>query len=69
MDKEFDFSTAKRPSEVPALQQLRQAHKNSMAQNKAFDEDVESWVAKQDSNTKKRVNEMIRQMMGIYQTT
>lgn len=71
MDKEFDFSTAKRPSDVPALQQLRQAHQNSIAQNKAFDDDVISWVAKQDSNTRQRINEILRQMMGmgIYQAS
>ncbi len=28
MDKEFDFSTAKLPTQVPALQQLRQAYAN-----------------------------------------
>lgn len=71
MDKEFDFSTAKRPSDVPALQQLRQAHQNSIAQNKAFDDDVINWVAKQDSNTRQRINEILRQMMGmgIYQAS
>lgn len=33
MDNEFDFSTAKKPHEVPALQQLQQAHRRSMQQS------------------------------------
>lgn len=69
MDNEFDFSTAKKPHEVPALQQLQQAHRRSMQQSTSqlFDDDVVDWVSKQDNKTRQAVNTMIRQMM-IVQT-
>ncbi len=37
------------------------------SKNKAFDDDVIEWVAKQDTNTKIHINEMLRHMMLMYQ--
>lgn len=66
MDKEFDFSTAKRANQVPALQQLRQAYQHS-EQAKVLDDDVLAWACIQDQNTKRHINEMIRNVMAIQQ--
>ncbi len=68
MDKEFDFSTAKLPTQVPALQQLRQAYAN---QNKldndqkpihAIEPDVWQLIQKHADNSEElaRLNGMIR---------
>ncbi len=66
MDKEFDFSNAKRPNDVPAIQQLRQAYERSeQAHKQALDEDVLTWLVQQDKNTKERVNTVIRQFMAV----
>ncbi|MBS9780313.1 MAG: hypothetical protein KGV51_06775 [Moraxellaceae bacterium] len=63
MENEFDFSTAKRPHEVPAIQQLRQAQQREQLNTKALDDDVENWVIKQDNATKEYINNMIRTFM------
>lgn len=48
----------------PLIEQLQNNAKK--AQLLAFDEDVVNWVAKQDSDTRQRINEMLRQVMGIH---
>ena len=63
MDKDFDFTTAKPVSQVPALQQLRKAHQESKQDDfmHFFDSDVQQ-VIKQHNTPKDRmrVNQMIR---------
>lgn len=63
MDKDFDFTTAKPVSQVPALQQLRKAYQESKQDDfmHFFDSDVQQ-VIKQHNTPKDRmrVNQMIR---------
>lgn len=63
MDKDFDFSTAKPVSKVPALQKLRKAHQASQQDDwvNFFDSDVQE-VIRQHNNPKdrERLNTMIR---------
>ncbi|MBS9780054.1 MAG: hypothetical protein KGV51_05440 [Moraxellaceae bacterium] len=63
--KDWDFSNAKPVSEVPALKRLQEAR--AKAHKQALDDDVLDWISKQDNNTRNRINEMIRQVMAIYQ--
>ncbi len=63
--KDWDFSNAKPVSEVPPLKRLQEAR--AKANMQALDDDVLAWISQQDNNTKSRINEMIRQVMGLYQ--
>ena len=57
MQQEYDFSNAKRATQIPHLNRLRE--------QKLLDEDVQIWLAKQDTATKSHINQMIRQVMAI----
>lgn len=59
MKAEYDFSHAKRASQIPHLNRLRE--------QQLLDDDVQHWLATQDNNTKRHINEMIRQIMAIKQ--
>lgn len=59
MKVEYDFSNAKRATQIPHLNRLRQ--------QKILDDDVAFWLASQDSSVKERINQMIRQVMAIQQ--
>lgn len=57
MQQEYDFSNAKRATEIHHLNRLRE--------QKLLDEDVQIWLAKQDAATKSHISQMIRQVMAI----
>lgn len=58
MQAEYDFSNAKRATQVPHLNRLRE-------QQTLLDDDVSHWLIEQDSDTKQRISEMIRQVMAL----
>lgn len=58
MQTEYDFSNAKRATQVPHLNRLR-------GQNQLLDEDVSRWLVVQDTDTKRHISEMIRQVMAL----
>lgn len=58
MQTEYDFSNAKRATQVPHLSRLR-------GQNQLLDEDVSRWLVVQDTDTKRHISEMIRQVMAL----
>lgn len=57
MQEEYDFSQAKKATEIPHLNRLRQ--------QSLLDEDVQNWLVKQDQTTKGYISEMIRQIMAL----
>lgn len=59
MQQEYDFSNAKRATQIPHLNRLREQQKHLL------DDDVETWLAKQDTATKSHISQMIRQVMAI----
>ncbi|WLF83488.1 hypothetical protein [Moraxella sp. ZY210820] len=59
MKAEYDFSQAKRATQVPHLNRLRE--------QQLLDEDVTQWLSQQDSQTKSYISEMIRQIIAIKQ--
>lgn len=69
MLKEFNFSTAKKASEVPALQRLKKAHQRStQTEDRLLDDDVIDWLSNQDISTRKTVNARIREIMADSHT-
>lgn len=58
MQAEYNFSNAKRATQIPHLNRLRE-------QNQLLDEDVSRWLAVQDIDTKRHISEMIRQVMAL----
>lgn len=63
MDKDFDFTTAKPVSQVPALQKLRKAYQESQQDDfvEFFDSDVQEVIKKHNTpKDRMRVNQMIR---------
>ncbi|OOS03267.1 hypothetical protein SAMN02745664_12319 [Moraxella cuniculi DSM 21768] len=54
---EYDFSQARRATEIPHLNRLRE--------QQLLDEDVQKWLASQDTTTKIHINQLIRQVMAI----
>lgn len=58
MQAEYDFSNAKKATQIAHLNRLRE-------QQHLLDEDVSNWLATQDDDTKKHISEMIRQVMAI----
>lgn len=58
MQAEYDFSNAKRATQIPHLNRLRE-------QNQLLDEDVSRWLVVQDTDTKRHISEMIRQVMAL----
>lgn len=58
MQAEYDFSNAKRATQIPHLNRLRE-------QNQLLDEDVSRWLVVQDTDTKHHINEMIRQVIVL----
>ncbi|RVU83058.1 hypothetical protein EOL70_19025 [Leucothrix sargassi] len=58
MQTEYDFSNAQRATQIPHLNRLRE-------QQHLLDKDVSDWLVNQDTDTKKHINEMIRQVMAI----
>lgn len=63
MDKDFDFTTAKPVSQVPALQQLRKAYQDSKQDEfmSRFDGDVQRILMQHDTpKDRERLNTMIR---------
>ena len=63
MDKDFDFTTAKPVSQVPALQKLRKAYQESHQDDfvEFFDSDVQEVIKKHNTpKDRMRVNQMIR---------
>lgn len=62
--REMDFSNGKSVSEIPALQ-ARQARKNLENNNKLLDEDISRWLAKQNFETKRHFNEMVRHALAM----
>lgn len=68
MDKDFDFTTAKPVSQVPALQQLRKAHQESKQDDfmRFFDSDVRQAIQQYDTPQHRiRLNNVIR---ALYAT-
>lgn len=59
MKNEYDFTHAKRATEIPHLNRLRE--------QKLLDDDVQDWLIQQDNSTKRHISEMIRQIMAIKQ--
>ncbi|STZ70246.1 Uncharacterised protein [Moraxella caprae] len=69
MDKDFDFTTAKPVSQVPALQQLRKAYQESKQDDfmRFFDSDVQQAIQQYDTPQHRiRLNNVIR---ALYATT
>lgn len=66
MDKEFNFSTAKKVSEIPALQQLRKAYAESQDDLSSFFDDDVKKVIRQHSTPQDRVrlNAVIRALFA-----
>ena len=67
MNKEFDFSMAKKPHEVSGLQQLQQAHQKSIqhtASGLLYDY-ILNWLSQQNAGVQKRVNIILRQVMEL----
>ncbi len=63
MDKDFDFTTAKPVSQVPALQELRKAYQESQKNDLSslFDSDVQETLKMHNTpQDRMRVNQMIR---------
>lgn len=72
MDKEFDFATAKRPHEVPALAKMREIREQHMAKNlestndtkpiNLIDDDVWQLIGQHAQNAQDiaRMNSIIR---------
>ena len=58
MQTEYDFSNAQRATQISHLNRLRE-------QQHLLEEDVSNWLVNQDTDTKKHINEMIRQVMAI----
>lgn len=58
MQAEYDFSNAKRATQIPHLNRLRE-------QQHLLDDDVNRWLMTQDTATKQRISEMIRQVMAL----
>lgn len=58
MQAEYDFSNAKRATQIPHLNRLRE-------QNQLLDDDVSRWLVAQDTDTKRHISEMIRQVMAL----
>lgn len=58
----FDFSKAK-ITEPRLIKKIRQLQQQEAEQS--FDDDVLSWVVKQDETTKRHLNEVIRHFMAI----
>lgn len=61
IQQEYDFSNAKKATQIPHLNRLRE--------QKLLDDDVTNWLANQDTATKSHINQMIRQVMAIKQLT
>lgn len=59
MKAEYDFSNAKKASDIPHLSRLQA--------QQPLDDDVLQWLSAQDNSTKQHVSEMIRQIMAIKQ--
>ncbi|MDO4224241.1 MAG: hypothetical protein Q4D05_09530 [Acinetobacter sp.] len=57
MKAEYDFSKAKRATQI--------AHLNRLRHEQLLDADVADWLAHQDVNTKRHISEMIRQVMAL----
>lgn len=60
MKAQYDFSKAKRATQIPHLNRLRE-------QEPLLDADVTLWLSHQDKNTKQHISEMIRQIMALRQ--
>ena len=60
--KNFDPTNAPvvKPKFVKKLQE-----RHAIAQAKAFDADVVSWLSSQDDETKQHINEMVRHIMAL----
>ena len=60
--KNFDPTNAPlvKPSLVKKLQE-----RHAIAQAKAFDPDVVTWLSSQDNETKQHINEMVRHIMAL----
>lgn len=59
MKAEYDFSNAKKASNITHLSRLQA--------QQPLDDDVLQWLYTQDNSTKQHINEMIRQIMAIKQ--
>lgn len=67
MDKDFDFTTAKPISQVPALQQLRKAYQESQKDDllSLFDDDVQQTLKLHNTPQDRiRLNAVIRAMFA-----
>lgn len=64
MEQEYDFGDAKRATQIPHLNRLRQQQAN---EQKLLDDDVQNWLANQNTATKSHISQMIRQVMAITQ--
>lgn len=60
--KTFDPTNAAvvKPNFVKKLQE-----RHAIAQGKAFDADVVTWLSSQDDETKQRINDMVRHIMAL----
>lgn len=60
--KNFDPTNAPlvKPSFVKKLQE-----RHAIAQAKAFDPDVVTWLSSQDNETKQHINDMVRHVMAL----
>lgn len=68
MDKNFDFTTAKPVSQVPALQQLRKAYQDSQQDDllSLFDSDVKQTLKMHNTpQDRMRLNTMIRVLFAV----
>lgn len=60
MKAEYDFGNAKRATQIPHLNRLREQHSEQL-----LDDDVQSWLLAQDSATKHYISQMIRQVIAM----
>lgn len=62
--REMDFSNGKFVAEIPALK-ARQAQKALENTDKLLDDDISRWLTKQNGETKRHFNEMVRHALAM----
>lgn len=62
--REMDFSNGKSVAEIPALK-ARQATKALENDDKLLDDDISRWLIKQNGETKRHFNEMVRHALAM----
>lgn len=74
MDKAFDFSTAKRPNDVPALARMREIHQQHLAKKEStnfakpidvIEDDVWQLIGQHAHNAQEMAN-MNRVIRGLF---